>query len=59
MKTRELIEILKRELGTVKSNNVVDRARDEVIERLEELGELKVRLKEIEAKARDYRDVLF
>lgn len=41
MTTEELIEILERELGTVKSNNVVDKARDEIVARLEEYNTLK------------------
>ena len=41
METKELIAILKRELGTVKSKNVVDTARDEVIQKLLEADELK------------------
>ena len=47
MTTKELITILERELGTVKSNNVVDKARDEIIRRLEELDELKKIMNEV------------
>lgn len=41
MKTKELITILERELGTVKSRNVIDIVRDEIIQRLREYNELK------------------
>ena len=41
MENKELIEILKRELGTVESNNVVDIARDEIIQRLREHDEIR------------------
>lgn len=41
MTTKKLIAILERELGTVESNNVVDKARCEIIRRLKEHDKLK------------------
>ena len=41
MKTNELIELLRREVGTVESKNVVDTMRDEIIEKLRQLEDIK------------------
>lgn len=48
MKTSKLIELLKREVGTVESNNVIDKMRDEIIEKLRQLETLREILSDAE-----------